>query len=101
MTSVYSFAPNVRTADDITAALPRAVPGREASKPRTHLRTATHVVIADHGSVVQIADAAQPRPGSMILVDPTSCGDPKQLNAGLAYGLLIGVGLAPRRYWLG
>ena len=57
-----------------------AVPGRDASAPRT----STHPVIADHGSVVRLADAAQqPRPGTKILVDLTRGGDPQKLNAGL------------------
>ncbi|TWU44578.1 DsrE/DsrF-like family protein [Rubripirellula tenax] len=61
-----------------------AVPGKDASKPHTNPSTAAHPVIADHGSVVKLADATQqPRPGSMILVDLTRGGDPKQLNAGL------------------
>jgi intracellular sulfur oxidation DsrE/DsrF family protein len=57
-----------------------AVAGDEAFKPRQ----AAAPVIADHGSVVRLADAAQqPRSESKLLVDLTHGSDPKQLNAGL------------------
>lgn len=57
-----------------------AVPGDNAAKTRK----AAHPVISDHGSVVQLVDAVQqPRAGARIVVDLTSGGDPKQINAGL------------------
>ena len=56
------------------------VPGGETLKPRA----AAHPVITDHGSVVQLANAAQqPRNGTKIVVDLTRGGDPAQLNTGL------------------
>lgn len=57
-----------------------AVPGKDAAQPRT----AAHPVIANHGAVVKLPDAAQqPLPDAKILVDLTRGGDPKKLNAGL------------------
>ncbi len=57
-----------------------AVPSDKAVKPRE----ATHPIIANHGGVVQLPDAAQqPRHGTKILVDLTSGGDADKLNAGL------------------
>ena len=45
---------------------------------------ATHPVIANHGAVVRLPDAAQqPRTGTKLLVDLTSGGDADKLNAGL------------------
>lgn len=57
-----------------------AVPSKKAVQPHA----VADPVIADHGSVVRLADAAhQPRPDSKILVDLTRGGDPQQLNTGL------------------
>ncbi len=47
-------------------------------------RKAANPVIADHGEVVQLADAAmQPRSGTRLLVDVTRGGDPAELNDAL------------------
>ncbi len=47
-------------------------------------REATYPAIANHGSVVQLPNAAQqPRSGTKLLVDLTSGGDTGQLNPGL------------------
>lgn len=69
---------------------PGAGPGRQfrngaaASDKVAKPSEVTHPVIANHGSVVQLPNAAQqPRPGSKILVDLTSGGDADKLNAGL------------------
>lgn len=43
-----------------------------------------HPVIAEHGGVVRLADAAmQPRGGARLLVDLTSGGDPAKLNSAI------------------
>lgn len=56
-----------------------AVPDDAPAQPRA----TAHPAIAEHGAVVQLADAAQqPRSGTKLLVDLTVGGDPRQLNAG-------------------
>lgn len=45
---------------------------------------ATHPIIANHGSVVQLPNAAhQPRPGAKMLVDVTKGSEPTELNSAL------------------
>ncbi len=57
-----------------------AVANDKAGKPQE----VTYPVIANHGGVVQLPDAAQqPRKGTKLLVDLTSGGDADKLNTGL------------------
>jgi intracellular sulfur oxidation DsrE/DsrF family protein len=57
-----------------------AIPGNEQANPRE----TAHPIIADHGPVVRLPDAAQqPRSGAKILVDLTHGGEVEKLNAGL------------------
>ena len=54
------------------------------SKDKTTSPKATHPVIANHGSVVQLPSAThQPRSGTKILVDVTKGSEPAELNSAL------------------
>ncbi|WP_417747525.1 DsrE family protein [Rosistilla oblonga] len=55
-----------------------------ADKKTAEARQLVYPVIANHGGVVHLPDAAQqPRAGTKLVVDLTSGGDPGQLNAGV------------------
>lgn len=56
----------------------------EANRNEAKTHDLAYPVIANHGGVVQLPNAAQqPRAGTKLLVDLTSGGDPRELNRGL------------------